>query len=31
MTKFNGWAVAGKIVDDELIIDDNAKVYDPTK
>ena len=29
--QYNGWAVAGKIIDDELIIDDNAKVYDPAK
>ena len=24
-------AETGKIIDDELIIDDNAKVYDPAK
>lgn len=34
--KFNGWAVAGKIVElgtdfEELVIDDEAIVYDPTK
>lgn len=29
--EFNGWAVAGQIIDDELIIDDNAKVYNPTE